>query len=302
MEPTETVVAVSPGNAAVAPAVDATVHRKSFQLRALGRQKISYQSRQWFTNICCVSLCPLLMILIAASLGAFLKSLLDSQVVTKESLYCSKLSVMNSVNLPITNQNDPKNVFTTNDGIPGAQTNNISHFNFLSGSSFLTSSSLSALGIASIPCVRWFGQNYPYSEPYERNPNISVSVINPFPNFDSTFTAQPKGGWLNLANLQQTAVLLQAYQLRLNFLYTYDSSVDPKVLGQLEDAGTFTGFSIPLARNPAYRTANDTTGLLGTIENRIWFNASQSASSNFSLEAKIVPWYNKAEGNSEKAL
>lgn len=35
---------------------------KANQVRALARKALSYQKRQWFTNICCIALCPFFMV------------------------------------------------------------------------------------------------------------------------------------------------------------------------------------------------------------------------------------------------
>ncbi|KAJ3122218.1 hypothetical protein HK098_003018 [Nowakowskiella sp. JEL0407] len=283
------------------------VARKSFQLRALGRQKVSYQSRQWFTNICCVSVCPLMMVIISSVLGIVVKGLLENQIVVDEFVYCSKLNGMDQLNMPIYNAADPRLQHTGPDGIGGATRNNITHTNFLPPDG-ITSAALSSLGVNNNPCVRWFGKQYPYSEPYERDPKILPGF---FFDLDSTFIPQPSGGWLNPTNFAKSILPLSSYQLKMNYLYSFDSSIDSKSVGTLEDNGVFTDFTkLPasFSINPPYFPANSTNGLLGTIENRIWLNVDRTQLLNarpnttVAFQAKVVPWYNKTDGSTERAI
>lgn len=50
---------------------------KSRQLKALVMKTLHSQKRAWFTNICCITLCPLLMVLFAAIFGIVISGILQ---------------------------------------------------------------------------------------------------------------------------------------------------------------------------------------------------------------------------------
>jgi hypothetical protein len=55
----------------------------SRQVAALGRKALSFQKRQTFTNCCCITLCPLIMVAIAGILGSFITTLIQSTSVVR---------------------------------------------------------------------------------------------------------------------------------------------------------------------------------------------------------------------------
>jgi hypothetical protein len=57
--------------------------RKSKQIKALGYKAISYQRKQVFTNVCCISCCPFFMVVLSAGLGIFINSLIQKSVVVE---------------------------------------------------------------------------------------------------------------------------------------------------------------------------------------------------------------------------
>lgn len=62
------------------------------QFRAFSRRAYSFQKRQWFTNICCISLCPFFIILVAFALQLIISSLANTGAVSGvQYLYCSAI-------------------------------------------------------------------------------------------------------------------------------------------------------------------------------------------------------------------
>ena len=50
---------------------------KSRQLKALTMKALSSQKRAWFTNICCITLCPLAMVAFSAVFGIVISNLIQ---------------------------------------------------------------------------------------------------------------------------------------------------------------------------------------------------------------------------------
>jgi hypothetical protein len=73
---------------------------KSRQSTALALKSLSYQKRQTFTNVCCISLCPLIMVGISAILGSLITRLINSSQTPNEYVYCSNVNSMNALNIP----------------------------------------------------------------------------------------------------------------------------------------------------------------------------------------------------------
>ncbi|KAI8919374.1 hypothetical protein DFJ77DRAFT_508257 [Powellomyces hirtus] len=253
-------------------------HRKSYQVRALGRKTLSYQKRQMFTNICCVGCCPLLMIVISAALGRVIQMLVDKSTVPQ-------VSALDANNFPLTNLTDPLVPVTgTNIGgreLKQATESQISHVNWqlISGGGRGPNVG-DVVGIK--PCVQYFAMGTPYEagNPYNLDPQAPVPAL----TYDSTYSPQPKGGWLNPATLQNLARYLIQYQLRPWLYVTADPSVDPAAIGTRGKVAAF-----PPANATAFvpmKAANQANGLLDTIEGRL-FVANQSGQP----VAQPVPWY-----------
>ncbi len=51
---------------------------KSYPVRALTRKTISYQKRQIFVNVCCIALCPFMMVAIAGILAILIGNLVNN--------------------------------------------------------------------------------------------------------------------------------------------------------------------------------------------------------------------------------
>lgn len=91
--------------------------RQSYQFRALYRKTMVYQKRQWFVNVCCVGLCPFMMVVIAWAVGAIVTMLIGISVTAVDITYCSNSdAAMNEFNLPftanLTTNDTERNYFT----------------------------------------------------------------------------------------------------------------------------------------------------------------------------------------------
>ncbi|CAG8602334.1 22879_t:CDS:2, partial [Gigaspora rosea] len=109
--------------------------RKSFQLRAL---------RQMFTNVCCITLCPFLMVAIAGIMGIVVQSLI-------KFVFCSNANA-SSFGIPLSS--DSPNLPT----LPSEQVPNSS------GKTKL------------VNCVFVFGHDYPAVLPYQ--PPVAQNTVN----------------------------------------------------------------------------------------------------------------------------
>ena len=54
---------------------------ESRQYTSLAKKALSFQKRQKFTNICCITLCPLIMVVISAGLGGLIQTLITRSTV-----------------------------------------------------------------------------------------------------------------------------------------------------------------------------------------------------------------------------
>ncbi|KAI8848838.1 hypothetical protein BC829DRAFT_417290 [Chytridium lagenaria] len=159
--------------------------RKSNQIRALARKSLSYQKRQVFTNVCCISLCPLFMVVISAGLGMFVRNLIQSTRPIEDVIYCGNNNSLNSDGFPIFRLGDV-NLF-------GANTTNGKSTNYLLNVALSNYDTIPGAETQNFrqPCVFWFGNDNPQNSViYERNANLSG-----FAKLDSTFTSPPNGGW-----------------------------------------------------------------------------------------------------------
>ncbi|KAI8611257.1 ABC-2 family transporter protein-domain-containing protein [Chytriomyces sp. MP71] len=270
------------------------VPRKPNQLKALSRKTIAFQKRQLCTNICCICLCPLLMVAISALLGNIINTLIARSQTIEDILYCSNNNSLNSIGWPIYNASDLK--------VHGVNTTNGKSVNFLSYISFATLEDPGAAVIgAQKPCVLWFGNEYPQFSPiYERNANLTG-----FTQLDSTYIPPPDGGWIG--QLQGLAGG-SSYDLASFQKYTSAQQsawsvvgADPSltsILGSLPDGGdmtvgglldlNLTDLSSPTPYDPA-------TGLLGTMPQRVYLNivsAPKGSKQPFTLDsAHLYPYF-----------
>ncbi|KAJ3297206.1 hypothetical protein HK104_000723 [Borealophlyctis nickersoniae] len=305
----------------------AQTERKSYQMRALGRKTLSYQKRQMFTNICCISCCPLLMVVISSILGKVIQGLIDKQQQIMDVVFCSNLPALNNVSFPIFNLSDPAVPTTPRDSIVGAKQDKVYHVNFQlpPGQYFAAGSAASALG-GQQPCVMEFTKFYPTTGgPYGSDPQIGPNEA--WTGLDSTYTHEPRRGWLSPSSSPPLARSLLQWQLRPWLLYSLGDGVDPALIGTrpgpatvpINDViaglnstapGPITGFPTNstngVVRIP-FVPASQAGGLLGTIEWRLAVEAETTASGaggpGFGVQGVTpVPYYNLTAGNTPESL
>lgn len=216
--------------------------RKSYQFRALARKTIVYQKRQVFVNVFCIGLCPMLMVLFAFGIGVLVSSLLSSTLEVQQLIYCSKVDNLNPNGFPNTSskfEKLDKNYFE----LP-VQTGSFRRPVLFGGDQ---------------SCVYWFGKDYPYSSPYEKNPNLII----PTANSDSTFRPQPVGGWLG--NPSYTDKLIQ-YQRKPWWIVQNNPDIE---------LGTKNRVNISFA--PPFETADndDQGGFLSRFQSMYFLNSTQ---------------------------
>ncbi|KAG0057842.1 hypothetical protein BGZ83_000029 [Gryganskiella cystojenkinii] len=154
------------------PAVDFTNVQPTarYQFRALARRALSYHRRQRSTNICCLVLWPVILVLLCFIFSIVMGSGRGSGRMNGTVDFCSKDA-------------DPQKdtVFGLDSASPGPVAWYPSGF---SGRTF------------SLPCVRWFGESYPSKAPYENATAASLSQP------DSYYQPPPTGGWFNVQQLK----------------------------------------------------------------------------------------------------
>ncbi|KAG0330255.1 hypothetical protein BG000_011770, partial [Podila horticola] len=118
-----------------------------YQFRALGRRALSYHRRQRVTNICCLVLWPVILVVICFVI---------SQPISEESNKFYKL-------LFCSNEADPatSRTFSPNKALDELiSDDNTAHAGWYPDRFFDGTSNR-------LPCVRWFGNTYPNKAPYE---------------------------------------------------------------------------------------------------------------------------------------
>ncbi|KAF9914359.1 hypothetical protein BX616_008450 [Lobosporangium transversale] len=258
--------------------------RKSYQFRALGRKTLSFQRRQVFVNVCCIGLCPILMVIIAGAMGIGITALINNLGNPSDYLLCSDVDAMTPRGFPLVPSFSKEIVdFPSSLGssIPNAPADKtIKHVNW-----YIVPGRLgfgSSPTISADSCVWWFEKDYPYSSPYAKDPNIT----SPGANLDSTYKAQPKGGWLGSAQL--IAPIELTAQQTYPWLLTADETgglagTRPKQPQVDAKSGNLTGQPFG-------------TGLLGGMETRYYTNITVDPSVGFPALTgfQAVPYYQKA--------
>ncbi|KAI8051265.1 hypothetical protein BDF22DRAFT_692827 [Syncephalis plumigaleata] len=151
----------------------------NYQLRALSRNALSYQKRQKFANICCIALCPLLMVAIAGILGIVVTNLVNDSLKVTESVYCA-----NSTGT------------VSGSSIPHARLRNVS---LVSSPPFIMpdltniqSAMASDSSYYTPSCINWFEHDFPQRAPYEL-----YKSSGPVPRRDTTFKPDSIAGMYN---------------------------------------------------------------------------------------------------------
>ncbi|KAJ3117496.1 hypothetical protein HDU96_006590 [Phlyctochytrium bullatum] len=272
----------SAAGAAYSEAMRIRASRKSNQFRALGYKALSYQKRQVFTNVCCISLCPLFMVAISGILGTVILALIQRSTTVEDIQHCSNNNSLNAVGFPIFNSSDPS-VFGFD---AKAKSVNFAYTLNLAGQ---TTNPGAAILNANNPCVYWFGADFPrFSAIYEKNANLSNSA-----KLDGLFNPPPDGGWLNVFQTQtnklkvndiSTFIRLQKRQWALYGARTQELL---NILGAKPQIPQVPVSQIPtfLANyrgNLTYKPFNTTkqadgsSGLLGSLETRYFINFTLS--------------------------
>ncbi|KAK9688180.1 hypothetical protein K7432_014492, partial [Basidiobolus ranarum] len=229
--------------------------RKSYQLRALGRKTVSYQKRQWFVNICCLSICPFMMVAIGGILGIVVTNLIQkNSPPPTEYLMCSSADASNEYGFP--------NPLTNLPGLPPSEVPNAKFSSpvielnvFVAGAGYDAFNDISSDSLQT--CTFWFEHNYPYRMPYEPDPGVSIDRRK-----DTTFKPSPKGGWFGPSLLSDPLVLgsLQTLPWTLVLDKPGVSSGQKRMRSPVSN--------IMDIRN---RNAND-SGLLGSMETNYFLN------------------------------
>eukprot|EP00842_Homolaphlyctis_polyrhiza_P003931 jgi/Hompol1/4539/HPOL_001790-RA len=249
-----------------------------------------------------------MMVLISAGLAALINTLIQKSLTIQEYLQCSNVNASTSSNIPIWTLDN--NLPTTpSTGYPGTTQSVLSHVNWIKVSAVFNGPPGAAAFNSKHPCSFWFGESYPYSTttPYDRDPGASGKYVR-----DTTYTAEPVGGWFQalVSGLQagtldsQTVNIFTNLQLRTWAFYAADSSVSTTLIGTspqsaiISPAGFLTMSSGAAFVSP--QTAS--TGILGTIPTRYYQQTSTITNGTQSiLGFQPVPYYN-ATGSSDSDL
>ncbi|KAG0340963.1 hypothetical protein BG004_006208 [Podila humilis] len=137
-----------------------------YQFRALGRRALSYHRRQRITNLFCLVLWPVIMVVVCFALA---NSGGGDKLKNYKVRYCT-----NEADLATSTNNDDMDQ------------NNLVYRALYPAAQFSSSYSEDS------PCVRWFGQAFPNKAPYE---NVTAADrAQP----DSFYTPSLPGGWFNV--------------------------------------------------------------------------------------------------------
>ncbi|KAI9324025.1 hypothetical protein DFJ73DRAFT_874477 [Zopfochytrium polystomum] len=206
-------------------------HRLRAQCRALAYKTVAYHKRHWVSSICCVSVCPVMMVVISMGLGLFIQSALLKGLKIQNVLYCSNETALDGNNFPILSTTNPALPVTDPSTVPGA-TLPVTHVNFLKLATTLFGSSGSVLDLNQaytvFPhafCVHTFGRRHAVGKPpYVMDPHVSTR--DPLFSADTTFLPQPDAGWLNLPAIETLTAVLVAKQTREWYLVGMADSVN----------------------------------------------------------------------------
>ncbi|TPX73229.1 hypothetical protein CcCBS67573_g05503 [Chytriomyces confervae] len=271
--------------------------RKANQLKALSRKTISYQKRQMFTNVCCICLCPLMMVLISAILGKVINDLIARSQTVEDIQYCSNNNSLVPIGWPIYNQSEP--------GVYGVDVPNGKSVNYLRYISFakLANPGAAALG-AKKPCVYWFGTDFPKnSDIYERNANLTGLA-----KLDSTYIPPVDEGWSG--QLQKLLTNPKSFDATSFRYFSGFQTSGWSVAGSAPElAAVFgtkpNGGNVPFTALATFNASalttpsfNPSTGLLGSIAQRIYINVSINAADKNPLQlkgAQLYPYYETSD-------
>jgi hypothetical protein len=265
------------------------------QIRAFSRRAYSFQKRQWFENICCITICPFLMIIIAFILKIVISRLSDGGTANYQILYCSNRTSTNQQNWPIFNITTATTAEEKDiNAIPFAN-KKVFAVNFMSRLSLVDltgrdpiSQLITASIAGSLPCVQWFGAAYPANGDtvYES----TFQPLNPYSNKDSLYSSEILDGWLDVLAAtggtvdpnnpysQQALALLRSfvvYQSRPWYMVAVDPSVQDSIIGNAPQEPSFDDpTKIPGKERLYFKNNNEANGILDTIEPRYYVLAT----------------------------
>ncbi|KAJ3029940.1 UNVERIFIED_CONTAM: hypothetical protein HDU68_010626 [Siphonaria sp. JEL0065] len=293
-QPAEVAAPIGSDKAAIVPALAADkATRKPNQLKALSRKTIAFQRRQMFTNICCICMCPLMMVVISAMIGALINGLIAKSQPSEDILYCGNNASLTPTGFPIFNSSDP--------GVYGVNVTNGKSVNYLVYFNFGNLNGPPGAQLLNIqhPCNFWFGDSYPKNSPiYERNADLNGSA-----KADTTYVPPPDGGWLaQLSNPSTFATSSFRWFIQLqqsNWAVVGAKKGLEGAFGSLPDLGPLNlAQGLQLSANASAILAphfQSNSGLLGSISQRLYVNFTTSttpgeapyALSNF----KLFPYF-----------
>eukprot|EP00842_Homolaphlyctis_polyrhiza_P001509 jgi/Hompol1/2359/HPOL_005968-RA len=272
---------------------------KARSATALAKKAFSYQRRQMFTNICCICLCPFIMVFIAVALAALFRSVISKINSSKEYLYCSNYNASNSLNIPYWAVDDNRLPALPASNFKHATTDKVFQTNFAIVRGISNNKASAQYFGNQHPCVFWYGEAHPtfQNSVYDQPQNLSGNF-----GRDAAYSGEPLGGWFQaLANGfskglidTRTITNFQMLQQRAWSIYGYGPNVDPALIGSKTNVS-----STPLASvlgqptSPAFVSPqNAATGILGTVPTRYFaeFNTLNNIDLA-SINATAVPWY-----------
>ncbi|CAG8488376.1 3725_t:CDS:2 [Paraglomus occultum] len=253
--------------------------KRSYQFRALARKTVSYQKRQWFVNICCIILCPVLMVAIAGIMGIVITNLIASSTTAEEFLWCSNTSAFDVNGEPI----DPKGdlPLVPAETLPNvrAGVNQVALTNY-----YLPPPSDDPFSVPGSPqlCVYWFEREYPFQAPYQPDPAAASENLRKA----NTYLPDPVGGWFNLSQLMKPFYLAK-YQ-------TYPHLI----VADVGDVNSGTKTALPDVGDPSKFYTDDYlktqgTGLLGQFDTNYYVDFSRQNEQYSIAGFKPVPYIEK---------
>ncbi|KAJ3400230.1 hypothetical protein HDU80_007174 [Chytriomyces hyalinus] len=272
------------------------------QTRALAFKAWSAQVRQW-QMLVLVCLFPVLLILVCQIIANVMKDASKNlSGPSKDILMCSREDAMDpNLYYPITDLSNPFLPTTPANSVPHSS-GPVTHINFLF---FVNTASPTVSTSNSVkPCVYKFGKRYKTgTDVYSMDPGLSAKdrlFVS-----DSTFQAEPKGGWFGSNAIALLTKALMFGQMNEVFLVSAAEGVGMTLVGGesrhpwigREDARfSITGKMVPPL---GFWPVNESMALLDTVEQRVHLDvdAKQQMLTGF----RIVPSFQPI-GSSEEEM
>ncbi|OMJ24873.1 ABC transporter A family member 9, partial [Smittium culicis] len=291
--------------------------KKSYQVRALLRSKLSYQKRQYKVNILCVAICPFMMVAIGGIFGIVLRNVLNELRPRRNFITCSSVPSKTPFNMPLPRFDISvlPNITSSSlpNSIPGVTYQALNMYIL----PFPVIESINQIQTASLTdnspsCVWSFDKNYSFSNPYQINPDANSSA-----RLDTTIRPDPYGGWLNT---QALASNLLKFQTNQNFPWfiVKDSTPGLKAgnvnklppvpinIRSLFNSPTNSIQSIVSSNSTNdLINQNNRTGLLSLIDTKFFLNFSATNNTNnpyIPSSLQPVPWYESLSTSSNQIL